>query len=45
MAGKSDVITAIAEQAGISNFKRVPALNSDPAFVGALADIVQEAVG
>jgi ferrochelatase len=35
----------VAEQAGIANFKRVPALNSDPAFVRALGDIVQEAVG
>jgi ferrochelatase len=35
----------VAEQAGISNFKRVPALNSDPAFVRALGDIVQETIG
>lgn len=35
----------VAEEAGISNFKRVPALNSDPAFVRALGDIVEEAAG
>jgi ferrochelatase len=34
----------VAKEAGIPNFKRVPALNSDPAFVKALSDIVQEAV-
>ena len=34
----------VAKQAGIPNFKRVPALNSDPAFIRALADIVQEAL-
>jgi len=31
----------IAEEAGVQNFKRVPALNSDPAFIRALADIVE----
>lgn len=34
----------LAEDAGIPNFRRVPALNSDPAFICALADIVQETV-
>jgi ferrochelatase len=34
----------LAEEAGIQNFKRVPALNSDPVFIRALADIVQEAL-
>ena len=34
----------LAEKVGISNFRRVPALNSDPAFIRALGDIVQEAV-
>jgi ferrochelatase len=32
-----------ADKAGVSNFRRVPALNSDPVFIGALADIVQDA--
>jgi ferrochelatase len=31
----------IAKEAGVENFRRVPALNSDPAFVRALADIVE----
>ena len=31
----------VAEEAGVENFRRVPALNSDPAFVRALADIVE----
>jgi len=35
----------VAQEAGITNFRRVPALNSDPVFVRALGDIVQEAVG
>jgi len=34
----------VAKDAGISNFRRVPALNSDPTFIRALADIVQEAL-
>lgn len=34
----------VANEAGVSNFRRVPALNSDPAFIRALADIVQEAL-
>eukprot|EP00960_Hanusia_phi_P025878 745930-Hanusia_phi.AAC.1 len=29
----------VAEEAGITNFKRVPALNSDPLFIQALVDI------
>jgi len=31
----------IAADAGIKNFRRVPALNSDPVFIRALADIVE----
>ena len=31
----------IAAQAGVGNFQRVPALNSDPTFIRALADIVE----
>ena len=31
----------VAEDAGVKNFRRVPALNSDPAFIAALADIVE----
>lgn len=31
----------IAEQAGVTNFRRVPALNSDPTFIRALAEIVE----
>ena len=34
----------VAKEAGISNFRRVPALNSDPTFIRALADIVQGAL-
>jgi ferrochelatase len=34
----------LAEAAGIPHFKRVPALNSDPAFIRALGDIVEETV-
>ena len=30
-----------AADAGITNFRRVPALNSDPTFISALADIVE----
>jgi ferrochelatase len=30
-----------AAEAGIANFRRVPALNSDPVFIRALADIVE----
>ena len=36
--------TKVARDAGIPNFRRVPALNSDPAFIRALADIVQESI-
>jgi ferrochelatase len=32
----------VAKEAGIPNFRRVPALNSDPTFIRALADVVQE---
>jgi ferrochelatase len=31
----------VAAEAGVENFRRVPALNSDPAFIRALADIVE----
>jgi protoporphyrin/coproporphyrin ferrochelatase len=31
----------VAKEAGVGNFKRVPALNSDPTFIRALADIVE----
>jgi ferrochelatase len=31
----------VATEAGVDNFRRVPALNSDPAFIRALADIVE----
>ena len=31
----------VADQAGIANFRRVPTLNSDPAFIRALAEIVE----
>ena len=34
----------VARDAGIPNFRRVPALNSDPVFIRALADIVQESI-
>jgi len=34
----------VAEEAGVANFRRVPALNSDPAFIRALADIVEDAI-
>lgn len=34
----------IAEQAGIHNFRRVPALNNHPLFIEALADLVVEAL-
>ena len=32
----------VAADAGITNFRRVPALNSDPTFIRALAEIVEE---
>jgi ferrochelatase len=34
----------VAADAGVKNFRRVPALNSDPAFIRSLADIVETAV-
>jgi ferrochelatase len=34
----------LAADAGVKNFRRVPTLNSDPAFIRALADIVETAV-
>ena len=34
----------IAEEAGIHNFRRVPALNTHPVFIEALADLVIDAV-
>ena len=33
-----------AADAGITNFLRVPALNSDPTFISALADIAEAAL-
>jgi ferrochelatase len=35
----------VAHDAGITNFRRVPALNSDPAFIRALAEIVEQHLG
>jgi ferrochelatase len=34
----------VAADAGITNFRRVPALNSDPTFIRALAEIVESAL-
>ena len=34
----------IAQEARIQNFRRVPALNSDPTFIQALAEIVESAL-
>jgi ferrochelatase len=34
----------VAAEAGIENFRRVPALNSDPTFIRALAEIVEGAL-
>jgi ferrochelatase len=34
----------IAQQAGITNFQRVPALNTHPVFIDALTDLVSEAL-
>jgi ferrochelatase len=31
----------LAADSGVANFRRVPALNSDPAFIRALAEIVE----
>jgi ferrochelatase len=33
----------VAANAGVRNLRRVPALNSDPGFIRALADIVEGA--
>ena len=34
----------VAREAGVANFRRVPALNSDPTFIRALAEIVEGAL-
>ena len=34
----------IATEAGVSNFRRVPALDTDPTFIESLADLVQESL-
>ena len=34
----------IAQDAGVQNFRRVPALNSDPTFIRALAEIVERSL-
>jgi ferrochelatase len=34
----------IAHEAGITNFRRVPALDTDPAFINALAALVQQSL-
>jgi protoporphyrin/coproporphyrin ferrochelatase len=34
----------VATEAGVANFRRVPALNSDPTFIRALAEIVESTV-
>jgi ferrochelatase len=34
----------VAAEAGVANFRRVPALNSDPIFIRALADLVETAL-
>jgi protoporphyrin/coproporphyrin ferrochelatase len=34
----------LAIAAGIKNFRRVPALDTDPAFIAALTDLVQQAM-
>jgi len=34
----------IAAEAGVKNFRRVPALNSDPTFIRALAEIVESTI-
>jgi ferrochelatase len=40
-----DILYAdVARNAGVSNFRRVPALNSDAPFIRALADIVESAL-
>ncbi len=37
-------LRGMAETAGVSDFRRVPALNDDPAFIAALADLVKRKV-
>lgn len=34
----------VAAEAGVANFRRVPALNSDPTFIRALAEIVESTI-
>ena len=34
----------IATEAGVSNFRRVPALGTDPTFIESLADLVQDSL-
>ncbi|MCS5692699.1 ferrochelatase [Cyanobium sp. FGCU-6] len=34
----------IATEAGVTNFRRVPALDTDPTFIAGLADLVQQAM-
>ncbi len=34
----------IATEAGVANFRRVPALDTDPTFINGLADLVQQAM-
>ncbi len=34
----------IATEAGITNFRRVPALDTDPVFIAGLADLVQQSL-
>jgi len=35
----------VAEEAGIHNFDRVPALNSHPIFINDLAELIMESLG
>src|SRR5262249_3702553 len=35
----------VAAEAGVDNFRRVPALNTDPTFIRALAEIVESTLG
>jgi ferrochelatase len=34
----------LATEAGVANFRRVPALDTDPTFIAGLADLVQQAM-
>jgi protoporphyrin/coproporphyrin ferrochelatase len=34
----------LAEESGIGHFRRVPAMDTDPTFIGGLADLVQQAM-